>query len=296
MNTEPILAIDGTGLLVRCSRAARHQRLFSPGGEPTGALMMFINSVARKIRATEPGYVVVAWDGPHATRWRRGMYLGYKAGQPDVCKMGGELDSAMEFLDAAGIYQLSYPGFEADDILAAVTRRAMNMPGILCLVCSDDQDLHQLADDCPDHQVEITGLTRDYRVTAQDVRQQWGVSPVWLPQIRALAGDKSDGIPGLPGVGPVKALKMRQAGGRRWPLPETVLKDPELRSLVVIWKDIMDLVIPVRPVEHEMGIEHLRRLGTLGRWNPDNGQNVLNLLERYGMEQIAQRLQRGGLW
>jgi hypothetical protein len=293
---EPILAIDGTGLLVRCSRAARHAGLHGPAGEPTGALMMFISSLSRKIRLVQPSHVVVAWDGPDATLWRRGQWLPYKAGTPDVHRLGGELDNAMEFCGAAGIYQLCFHGFEADDVLAAISRAAMNMPEHPLLIASDDQDLHQLADEYPHHSVVITGLTKDHLITEDDVRQQWGTSGWALPRLRALAGDASDNIPGLPGVGPAKALKMMTRAHWSWPPCEVVIKDPEQRRLAVIWRNVMDLVIPVRPLEETTGAEMFRPFRELSRWDPDSGQNALELLDRYGMTQIAQLLRKGGLW
>ena len=293
---QPILAIDGTGLLVRCSRAARPRFLVSPDGTPTGALTLFINSLAKKVRDTDPSHVVVAWDGPRATRWRRSQYFGYKAGRNDPWLRSPELHACLEFCERAGIYQLWHEGFEADDVLAAITRAAMNMPGKLTLLCSDDDDLLQLADDCPDHPVKVMGFSSPVRLTAADVTERWGVTPMWLPKLRALSGDVSDGIPGLPGVGPAKALRMLRQGCFAWPLDETVINDPEYRRLAVIWRDIMDLAIPVRPMESVTGAAMFRPFRELARWNPEKGRNALDLLEHHGMDQLAQRLAGGRLW
>ena len=294
---DPILAIDGTGLLVRCSKAARLRVLTSPDGTPTGALTLFINSLALKVRTIKPSHLVVAWDGPNATRWRRGQWFGYKRERQDPWLRSAELHACMEFCQQAGIYMLWHEGFEADDVLAAITRVAMSMTPRPLIITSDDTDLHQLADDSPDHPVVIEGLgAMGEWTTAADVEERWGVTPMWLPKLRALSGDHSDGIPGLPGVGPHKALKMLRQSCFRWPLDETVLSHPDPRRLVVIWRDIMDLAFPVRPMESVAGAAIFHPFQELARWDPDNGQNALNLLEHHGMAQIAKRLAGGRLW
>lgn len=293
----PILAVDGTGLLVRCSRAARQRVLTSPDGTPTGALTLFIGSLALKVRTLQPSHLVVAWDGPNATRWRRAQWFGYKRSRLDPWLRSAELHACLEFCQQAGIYVLWHEGFEADDVLAAITRAAMNMPGKPVIIASDDADTHQLADDSLDHPVIIEALgAMPGRTTAQDVRARWGVTPMWLPKLRALSGDPSDGIPGLPGVGPAKALRMLRQGRMAWPLDETVINDPEQRRLAVIWRDIMDLVIPVRPMESVTGAAMFHPFRELARWDPQNSQNALNLLEHHGMAHIAKRLAGGRLW
>lgn len=294
MSKHPVLAVDGTGLLVRCSRAA--PPLAAPDGTPTGTLLLFINALARKVRQADPSHIVIAWDGPGAWDWRRSLYPGYKAGRPGTGgNLGAEVLQAVEFCAAAGMFQVQVPGFEADDVLGWVTRAALHLPGKLLLLASDDDDMLQLLSDSEDSLVYLTGLGHDHVITAAGAEAVWGLSPMWLPKIRALAGDSSDGIPGLPGVGPKRALRMLQEGGLRWPLPESIIKDPEQRRLTVIWRDIMDLVIPAHPVEPEMGTICCQ-LGDLTRWDPQAGEDVLHLLERYGMTRIALQLQRGGLW
>lgn len=292
MDERPILAVDGTGLLVRCSRAASRRVLSASDGTPTGPLLMFINALARKIRKVSPGHVVIAWDGQDACKWRRSLYPAYKAHRALQETPGRQILRAREFCQAAGLHELAVAGFEADDILAAVTRNAaVEMPGYPVVLCSDDNDLEQLLD----HQVTLTGLTEDYIVTAADVEELRRIQPLHLPKLRALAGDSSDNIPGVRGIGKVRASRMLHEANMKWPLPESLLPDDESRELVVVWRDIIDLVIPLRPPEWEAGVDHFRLAGP-ARWDPRFTGNVRHVLERYELSSVVRRLEKGGLW
>lgn len=291
-----VVAVDGTGLLVRASRAAgRHAQLSSSDGTPTGALMMFIGSLAKKLRVVRPDYLVVTWDGPGARRWRRALYPDYKGNRPPNDKGDSELDLARGFCDAAGIRQLSIPAFEADDLLAAVQRQVVaEMPDAQLLVITDDKDLLQLLGDC---MTTVTGLSFDAMLTAADVDAQWGVPPWWLPAVRALAGDGSDNIPGLPGIGPHRAVKMIADGGWQWPLPERLLPEPGDRLRVAVWHDLVNLLTPLREPEREPGIEEgYFALRGQAEWRGEVSDPLLSFLQKYELRSLSERLLKGRLW
>lgn len=282
-----LLAVDGTGLLVRCSRATRRRGL-----DAVGTLAMFAGSIARKLRVTRPSHVVVAWDGVGASGWRRRLWPPYKEDRPGYLDLGEEIILGREFCAAAGMHQLWLGGFEADDILAAITRSAVvELPGHQVLLASDDDDMLQLLG----AQVSLTGLTEDSVTTANDVMDRWGVAPRDLPKLRALAGDASDNIPGLPGIGPKRAARLVRKWDGQWPPPIEALPDPAQRETVVLWADIMDLANPPHNPEGFLGVDRLP-LGEQARWDPVAAGNVRELLDRYGMDRIAARLEKGVLW
>lgn len=284
-----VLAVDGTGLMVRCSHAGKLRGLSTSSGIPTASLLMFISSLARKIRITRPSYVVIAWDGPHARIWRQELYPGYKAHRPEA-NSGREQGRAIEFCSAAGMCQRMVPGFEADDILAAVQRAFYReLPDHCLVIASDDFDMLQLAADG----TVITGLRDDTLITHEDV---WGVKPWHLARVRALAGDSSDNIPGLPGVGVVKAVRMLREGGYAWPLPEHVLADAADRAQVAVWREIIDLIDPPRRPEEAVGMDHFS-LKTHARWEPPGSDGkVRDLLVKYELSGLTARLDKGRLW
>lgn len=293
-----VLAVDGTGLLVRCSRAAqRNARLTAADGTPTATLLFFIAALAKQLRTVRPAYAIVTWDGPDARRWRRELYPGYKANRPLSLRGAKDTDLAlaMEFCTASSIRQLMIPGFEADDLLAAVQRQVVaEAPGAYLMVHSDDADLLQLLGD---EMTVVTCLGSGAYMTAMDVQAGWMVPPWWLACARALAGDESDNIPGLPGVGPQRAVQMLARGSWRWPLPEDVLPGEEERALVAAWRDIMELVAPSRRPEDDpaAGADYFTVEGRAEWTRPDNDA-VRSFFGKYQLASLSGKLANGRLW
>ncbi|MCW2929888.1 MAG: polymerase [Actinomycetia bacterium] len=264
--------------------------------------MMFIGSLCRKIRVTRPTYLVIAWDGLDAGRWRRELYPPYKANRGDPGGVAGiDVLAAMEFCAAAGMLQLDFPAFEADDLLAAVHRaRFRELPGAVLVVCSDDRDMFQLADDG----TVITGLTTNLTVTPELIKATWGVAPGYLPYVRALAGDPSDNIPGLPGVGVKKAVRMLSDAGMEWPLPEAVLPGGPLRpggsgadrrDLVAAWQQVMNLLDPPLRPESVYGMGCFS-LEPRARWSPEKATGIGEVLDKYELSDLSARNRNGRLW
>jgi 5'-3' exonuclease len=280
-----LLVFDGTGLLVRCSRASRASGLTADDGTPTGALLMFIASLARTARSVKPDRMVVAWDGPGARAWRQGIYPGYKQGRQDFDFGSAEARQASDFCEAAGIAQWIVAGFEADDLMAFACRSSK--PGTSVFLASDDADALQLVSD----QTRVITMRRMWR--AADVETEWRVPPERLVMLRALVGDRSDGIPGLRYIGPVRALRLMRQANFAWPLPDRFFHGPEEASLVSGWHSIMDLADPLRrPEESASFAADVMECA----WAPPEHDKVLPVLERWGLSAISERSVKGGLW
>jgi DNA polymerase I len=286
-----LMAVDGTGLLVRCSRAAARTGLSAPDGTPTGALTLFAGSLAALVREIQPQYLLVAWDGEASRAWRREICPEYKASRPAFPeKRPIEAVQAREFCDAAGITQWQMDDFEADDLLAAASRLAyQDLPETGVLLCSDDKDILQLAEG---GRVWVRTLGKDGSLNDADtVELLYGVRPEHLPMLRALAGDPSDGIPGVPGIGPARALQMLRSVSLTWPLLVQLLPDPVTRDHAAAWLKVMTLHSPPEvPEDHdEAGVLNIRKT----EWNPGN---VLPVLEKYGMNRMVERVSKGTFW
>lgn len=288
-----VLAVDGTGMLVRCHRAAGNATpLTAADGTPTGTLMMFIGSLSKKLRLLQPDYAVIAWDGPHARQWRQELYPPYKANRPDYWEDSPDLRLVQEFCRSASIRQLTVPGFEADDLLASVQRwAAEHLPDTAVTIVSDDHDLLQLT---AEDSVTVTGLSFDQVLTAADVEADWGVPPWWLPALRAMAGDESDNIPGLPGVGPLRAASFLRDNDFAWPPYWLAERD---QQQVITWRKVMELIIPPQRPEHEdhAGTDFFRLPGQ-AEWHRDDPGQVLLFLRKYQLSRLAGRLSDGRLW
>jgi 5'-3' exonuclease len=254
--------------------------------------MMFIGSLAKKLRTVVPEYVVVTWDGPHARQWRQELYPPYKANRPDYWEDSPDLRLAQEFCRSASIRQLTVPGFEADDLLAAVQRHVVSsVPGAVLVIVSDDHDLLQLTDD---DSTIVTGLSFDQVLTASDVETEWGVPPWWLPALRAMAGDESDNIPGLPGIGPARAAQVLRRDDFAWPPPWLSAHD---KQQVTTWRAVMELIEPPKRPEHEdhAGMDFFRLHGR-AEWHREDTAQVLRFLGKYQLSRLAGRLSDGRLW
>jgi 5'-3' exonuclease len=296
MNGGPVLLVDATGLLVRCSRAARGSTLATSDGTPTGTLLMFISSLSARIRELGPSHVVACWDGSDNCSWRRRLVPGYKAGRGSPAP-NGEEDQACLFLEAAGIYQAVELDFEADDIIAACWRHIRVHrpadPGQRIIILSDDRDLDQLLDE---HTARVS-LQGTSWWAESTILSKYGCAPARLPTLRALAGDRADGIPGLPGIGPAKALKRLQAA--RWDLtaaaaamavPEGTLHELQRAEAVLRLRE---------PYRHPGGITDPARwaphlLDYAGP--PQDCPMLRGFLRHYELASVLARLDAGTLW
>jgi DNA polymerase-1 len=291
-----LLLVDGTALYVRSSRAGQRTGM-NAAGVPTGTLTLFTHSLARMLRAYQPTHVLVAFDGAGSRDWRRSLYAGYKGSRPDPpAYYGTEHQLVFKLLLAAGIANVGRWGFEADDVIAWGWRKfhdAFGDPGAEIVIASDDADMHQLL--CGDRQVRQVPLSAGGRVMIYDaVVSRYGCEPGQLPLLRALAGDLSDGIPGVPGVGPVRALGLLWQ--HDWDLSAvTETMDPVQARLVAAYEDILDLVHPMRAIDYEKGMGQYP-LMDVTEWSSGKAAGAADFFGRMRMIKTLAKLEAGSLW
>ena len=204
-----LVLVDGMALVYRAHYAFVNRPLTAPSGELTSVAFGFCNSVLRLIESYDPAMLAVVFDVKGPT-FRHEMYPRYKANRkPMPDELAEQLPRLRELLAAWGVPILQKEGFEADDVIATVARLAgENGVAERVWLYSGDKDFMQLLDD-------RTAMLKPGRrgedlteFTAEDVRKQYGIEPRDLIQVFALAGDKSDNIPGAPGVGDKTAQKL----------------------------------------------------------------------------------------
>lgn len=308
---RPVLLLDATGILVRCSKAAFRTRMLSSKGVETGPLFFFINTVARHIRYWDPRLVIACWDAPEKDGrkpWRAEAYPGYKdrIGHMSTAQADHWL-LAMKFCDEAGIRNLCKAGYEADDHIAAAWRCLNQIrmfsghhPDALLagtpVIVSDDADFCQLLQDraclagIGKPGPEPHGTIRD----AKWLKDEHGVTAEEWPLLRIVVGDRSDGIPGVPGYGPKKALKLLDEC--QWDIG--VLcgymegRTPGLGRELHAWHTVCNLRTP--PLEHQLEISPLwcDSFETSPRWMPaDRHIQLLDFLRGLQMHSIMKRLE-----
>lgn len=162
------------------------------------------------VREKAPSYLVMALDGPRSKLMRREWFPDYKANRgkaPLPEEFGQQFSRCLEVTQALGIPMVSHPRWEADDVIATILRKAKEHPETKdCefVIVTKDKDLHQLVR----NRVTCYDPMDDVVVDKKGVKEKWGVGPEHLHGLFVLAGDSSDNIKGVPGIGPKGAAKL----------------------------------------------------------------------------------------
>lgn len=202
--SEKIVLIDGHSILNRAFHGLPD--LTNSAGLHTNAVYGFLTMLFKILDEEQPEYLTVAFD-VHAPTFRHKMYDAYKGTRkPMAEELRQQVPVIKEVLRAMGIVVVEQEGYEADDLLgtlAGIGERA----GLLVSIVSGDRDLLQLATDRTRIRIPKTKKTgtviEDYY--AEDVRKKCQVTPKEFIDVKALMGDSSDNIPGVPGIGKVTA-------------------------------------------------------------------------------------------
>lgn len=203
----PTLAlVDGHSMAYRAFFALP-DTLMTASGQVTNAAFGFARMLVKLLADQDIDRMAVAWDESRDT-FRRDEYPDYKAQRkptPDTFK--AQLPLIREFLDAMGVTQLSQGGFEADDLIGSLARRAEG-EGWDVLIVSGDRDTFQLVDDRVTVLYPIRGVSESVVADPAYIEQKYGLAPERYLEFAALRGDTSDNLPGVPGVGEKTASRL----------------------------------------------------------------------------------------
>lgn len=193
--------IDGSSYIYRAYYAIRH--LSSPKGFPTNALYGFTQMLLKVLKDRDPDHLAVVFDVGRQT-FRTELYPEYKANRAAMPEdLVPQIGPIKEMVRAFNIPVLEKEGFEADDIIGAIARQC-EAKGMKVVVVTGDKDLMQIVTD----QVTLLDTMKDKTTGIPEVLERFGVEPGLVVDILGLAGDSSDNIPGVPGIGEKTALKL----------------------------------------------------------------------------------------
>ncbi|MDR2771776.1 MAG: DNA polymerase I [Clostridiales Family XIII bacterium] len=201
-----IVIIDGNSLVNRAYYAIQRP-MITKDGLYTQGIYGFLNMFGKLMRDYEPGYVAVAFDRKAPT-FRHEAYAQYKAGRkkmPEELVM--QLSPLKELLDAMHVKMLELDGFEADDILGAVAKKA-EAQGLAPLIITGDRDALQLAGGVTKVLITKRGTSEFDLYDEEALREKYGFGPTEFIDFKGLMGDPSDNIPGVPGVGEKTAQRL----------------------------------------------------------------------------------------
>jgi DNA polymerase-1 len=201
MSEKPLLVlIDGSSYLYRAFHAL--PPLTNQSGQPTGATFGVLRMVRKLIDEEQPTRVAVIFDAKGKT-FRHEIFSEYKAHRPPMPDdLRCQIEPLHACIKALGIPLISIPGVEADDVIGTLAKHAVTQD-YKVLISTGDKDMAQLVDD----DISLINTMNESRMNAQGVQEKFGVEPCQIIDYLALMGDKSDNIPGVPGVGPKTAVK-----------------------------------------------------------------------------------------
>ncbi|HUT62453.1 MAG TPA: DNA polymerase I [Anaerolineae bacterium] len=200
---KTLYLIDGTALAYRAYFAFIRNPLINSRGENTSATFGFTNALVNLIHTHSPDYIAVAFDTGKPT-FRHEMYDQYKATRqkmPD--EMIGQVPRVKQAVDALGITQLEFEGYEADDVIGTLACRGFE-EGLEVYMVTGDKDFTQLVG----NNIYMFVPMKDEIITAEKVQERYGFPPEKMTDLLGLMGDTSDNVPGIPKVGKKTAREL----------------------------------------------------------------------------------------
>ena len=201
-------------------------------GVPTNAAYGVTTMLLKVLRERQPQHLALVFDAKGPT-FRHGLYGDYKAHRPPMPEaLVTQLPYIKKIIDALNLPSLVHEGYEADDLICTLVRRARE-EGFAVEIISGDKDLLPLVHDG----VDMWDPMKEVRYDPAAIREKYGLDPEELVEVRALAGDASDNIPGVPGIGEKTALKL-------------IARYHSLENLLAHLEEIKEKALKARLQEH----------------------------------------------
>ena len=203
---KKLLLIDGHSMAYRAFFALPAENFTTALGQHTNAIYGFATMIISLIKEEKPTHIAVAFDVSRKT-FRSEIFPEYKANRastPDEFR--SQMSYLHELIDSCGIKRFQLEGYEADDLIATISKRAEN-EAFDVLICTGDRDSFQLVNEKTTVLYPKRGVSEMARMTPKAVSEKYGMTPEQYPDFAALRGDPSDNLPSIPGVGEKTAAK-----------------------------------------------------------------------------------------
>ena len=206
---DTFLLVDGNSLMHRAFHALP---LMDADGIYTNAVYGFLSMLLKVIKEENVQYLAVCFD-EHGPTFRHTLYADYKAGRKETPpELRQQFTTILSLLDDLGIRRYSLQGWEADDLLGTLSLKGSEA-GAAPLLLTGDRDALQLVGGGTELMFTRKGISETIRFTPSKVYEEYGFTPEQVTDWKGLAGDSSDNIPGVPGVGDKTAVKLLQEYG-----------------------------------------------------------------------------------
>jgi len=289
-----LVIVDGHAII---HRAYHSIPPLTSNGQPVNGLYGFYSMLLTAINTLNPKYLVVCLDSP-GLNFRNHEFLGYRAKRkPADSDLISQLPLLKSTLEQANIATFSMGGFEADDLIAAITVKALkkinkNKKKLVdeVIIITGDKDLMQLVNKKVFLFVPIRGLSETKIFKPKDVQEKLGVLPTQVVDLKALMGDMSDNYPGVTGIGPKVATDLLS----------------EYQNLDNIYQHLDQIKPSTRvKLEKDKGNAYLsQKLATLvsnipldfklssAKLTSSSFQNLISLFKIYNFKSLIQRVEK----
>ncbi|MBO8156450.1 MAG: DNA polymerase I [Bacillaceae bacterium] len=285
--SKKLILMDGNSLLYRAFFAL--PLLNNDKGVYTNAVYGFTTILLKMLEEEKPSHILVAFDAGKTT-FRHETYKEYKGGrQKTPPELSEQFPLAKELLDSFGISHYELDQYEADDIIGTIAERAKKNH-FKVKVISGDRDLLQLVDDQVEVAVTKKGISNVETYTPEYLEEKLGIRHDQVIDMKALMGDSSDNIPGVPGVGEKTAVKLLKQFGTVENLFEHLdeVSGKKLKEKLTDHQDeafmSKELVTINRNSPVEIGLDDLTYKGFQNR-------KVLELFKDLGFQSLLSRIQ-----
>ncbi len=212
MRRPTLFLIDTFGFIFRAYHARARTGappMRTKDGLPTEAVFIFTNMLRKLLANYQPDYIAAVYESAEPT-FREQQFAEYKANRPEPPPdLAEQLPWVRRLLEAMRIPILEFPGYEADDVIGSLARKA-EAEGLQVVIVSSDKDMLQLVDD---HVAMLNPAKDDAWYDVARTKEFLGVEPARVPDLLALKGDAIDNIPGAPGIGEKGAISLIEQFG-----------------------------------------------------------------------------------
>ena len=279
-----LVLLDGYSLMYRAFYAVQGT-MTAPDGTPTNAIHNFMMMVIKLIEDEAPDAIAAAFD-MHAPTFRHNLYEGYKATRkPMPYDLKAQDPIIRELLSQMGIAVIECEGFEADDIMGTLSLQC-GEAGDQALLVTGDRDSFQLTGEHTTILYTKKGVSDAVRVTPEYVRENYGVTPEQLIDVKSLMGDTSDNIPGIPGIGEKTALKLvAEYGDLQSVLASAPKQKGKLKERLETGRELAEMSYTLAKIDRHAPVQYAPE-----EWKLGNVTQAIPLLRQLNMNVLIRRL------
>ncbi len=275
---EHLFLIDGSGFIFRAYFAGmgnRRAQMTRSDGTPTNAAYIYTRMLLKLIDDTEADYVAVIFDKARKT-FRNDIYPDYKAHRPDPPEdLIPQFALVREATEAMNVPAVQMENYEADDLIATYANEAAEK-GMDVTIVSSDKDLMQLVND----RITLWDGMKDKSIGADEVVEKFGVGPDKVVEVQALAGDSTDNVPGVQGIGIKTAAELINQYGDLETLLERAeeIKQPKRREKLIEQADMARISKQLVTLKADVPVE--QTLNDFRKRQPDPEKLIAFLKEQ----------------